>query len=132
MSEYLTTGCMLTCTFGTAPGIFEALPLPGKEMIEGAMTVATIEEIVPLVNIPSFVMCESLANPEVASATAAAEGVLTPMPCVPVPVSPWEPSSINETYVGIPLATVLSKCACSWAGVISVELPSEFIATTMP
>ncbi len=38
----------------------------------------------PFVSIMPFAMCTSPANPTVAAATAAAMGVLTPMPCIPV------------------------------------------------
>ena len=125
MPELLTTGCMLTCTFGDTPSAFVALELPGKPVIEGAMTTATIMEIAPIDNILPFVMCNSLANPEVAAATSAALGVLTPMPCVPVIPDPWDPPSINMFFEGLPLATVESKCLCTWGGEISVDSPAE-------
>lgn len=132
MSEYLTTGCMMACTFGLTPAPFVALELPGKDAVLGALTVATIEEIVPILNIPPFGMCSSLANPEVAAATAAALGVLTPMPCIPLIDLPWEPPSLNENYAGIPLATVTSRCACLWGGIISVEVPDQTLTSGTP
>ncbi len=127
MPEFLTTGCMLTCSFGMAPGVFQALEIPGKPVVTG-MTVATMVEIIPLENIPDFVMCTSEANPEVIAATAAALGVLTPMPCVPVVVDPWDPPSTLAGYDGLPLATVASTCLCLWGGEIAVDLPSEMVA----
>jgi hypothetical protein len=130
MTELLTSDTLLACSFGEAPAPFQALDLPGKMVIMGAFTTATIEEIAPEVNIPTFVMCSSMANPEVASATAAALGVLTPMPCVPLIAAPWDPPSGIMTYNGVPLATVSSKCLCSWGGEISVEEPIETIVTT--
>ncbi|MDR2437860.1 MAG: DUF4280 domain-containing protein, partial [Planctomycetaceae bacterium] len=44
----------------------------------------------PIVNLATFGMCSSPANPAVAAATAAALGVLTPMPCIPVTVAPLD------------------------------------------
>ena len=129
MPELLTTGCVLTCTFGITPSVFITEPLPGKPVIEGALDAATIMDIIPFDNILPFGMCESLANPEVAAATAAALGVLTPMPCVPLIPDPWEPPSLMMFYEALPLATVESKCLCAWGGEISVDAPTEFIVT---
>ena len=130
MPELLTTGCMLTCTFGMTPSAFIALELPGKPVILEALSTATNMEFVPLDNILPFGMCESLANPEVAAATTAALGVLTPMPCIPVVVDPWEPPSELMFYADLPLATIESKCLCAWGGEISVDTPAEFNVTT--
>lgn len=129
MPEFLTTGCMLTCSFGVTPSAFIALELPGKPVIMG-MTTATFTEIIPIDNVPPFGMCSSIANPEVASATAAALGVLTPMPCVPVIAEPWDPPSESVSFEGMPLALVSSTCMCAWGGEIAVDVPAEFVATT--
>jgi uncharacterized Zn-binding protein involved in type VI secretion len=65
----------------------------------------------------------SLANPEVAAATAAALGVLTPMPCQPV-TTPWIPSS--ETMIGgQPALTLGSTCMCAFGGVITITFPGS-------
>ena len=42
---------------------------------------ASVDDFVPLTNIPSFGMCGALANPAVAAATAAKAGAFTPAPC---------------------------------------------------
>lgn len=55
-----------------------------EEELSRALDVS-VNEISPL--------CQSLANPTVATATAAALGVLTPMPCMPVIPTPWLPGS---------------------------------------
>lgn len=123
MPELLTSGCMLTCSFGASPAPFNALELPGKPLVAG-LPAAAIDEIVPLLNVPSFIMCRSEANPEVAAATAAAEGVLTPMPCEPVIADPWDPPSAVLKFAEVPLATVASKCACAWGGTVSVDVPA--------
>jgi Domain of unknown function (DUF4280) len=125
MPELLTMGCMLACTFGMAHMPFVALELPGKPTVDGLPT-ASVADIMPLDNIPSFIMCKSPANPEVAAATAAALGVLTPMPCIPEIVAPWDPPSGVLVFGAMPLATIASKCMCAWGGSISVEVPSEF------
>ena len=80
------SGAMIMCTFGLAPSTLTVVaPRP---TVEGR-PVATIADVAPGANIAPFGMCQSLANPTVAAATAAALGVLTPMPCVPVVPAPW-------------------------------------------
>ena len=61
---------------------------------------ANINDHIPMVNILPFGMCQSLANPMVAAATAAALGVLTPMPCIPVTPAPWVPGSPTDLVAG--------------------------------
>lgn len=119
MSFHLCTGSMLTCPFGNVPVPFSALPVP-RVMINnrpaGVMT-----DIAPITNIPPFGMCSSLSNPMVASATAAAMGALTPMPCVPVPAGPWLNPAPKVLIGGRPAISDGSKLMCIWGGQISVQ-----------
>ena len=118
MPQCVTTGSMCECTFGVAPSVLNAVP-PGGALGDN-MPVMTMDMIIPMVNILPFGMCDSLANPEVASATAAAMGVLTPMPCVPVVVDPWAPPSPTVNIAGMPAVVETSICECAWGGVIAV------------
>jgi hypothetical protein len=122
--KLLTTGAQLNCTMGAAPSVFTAQGLPGAPMVMGSMPAATISEFTPA-NIPPFGVCQSMANPQVAAATAAAMGTLTPMPCVPNVVAPWAPQSKVMSANGIPLATAQSQCTCAWGGTISVQTPIQ-------
>ena len=70
----------------------------------------------------TFGMCSSPANPTVASATAAAMGVLTPMPCIPACAAPWAPGSPTVIVGGKPALNNSSKCMCNWGGVVSVTM----------
>ncbi|HSH11373.1 MAG TPA: DUF4280 domain-containing protein, partial [Ilumatobacter sp.] len=72
-------------------------------------------------NILPFGMCMSMANPTVAAATAAALGVLTPMPCTPMTAAPWAPGSPTVLVVGQPALNNASMCTCSFGGVITVS-----------
>jgi hypothetical protein len=123
--KFLTTGATLQCTMGMAPSVFTSTQMPGAPQILGSLPAATIMEFVPMMNIAPFAMCQSPANPMVAAATAAAMGVLTPMPCIPNVVAPWAPPSQAVTLTGIPLATAQSTCNCAWAGTISVQMPAQ-------
>ena len=120
MSFAVCAGAMCACTFGMAPSAMMVTP-EGKVM--SSMPLATIMDQVPLENIMPFGMCMSLANPQVAAATAAALGVLTPMPCIPVISAPWAPGSPTVLIGGKPALNQTSKCICSWGGVISITNP---------
>jgi uncharacterized Zn-binding protein involved in type VI secretion len=117
MPPNIVSTAMMLCSFGMAPSTLTVLPL-AKVMIEG-MPAGAITDSAPMVNIPPFGMCMSLANPTVAAATSAALGVLTPMPCVPV-TTPWAPGAAKTMIGGKPALTVGSTCNCSWAGIIQV------------
>lgn len=112
------TGAILQCTYGLAPSTLNALPTP-RVMIEGRPA-AVVTSTITGVNIPPFGMCSSLANPTVAAATAAALGVLTPMPCVPVITGPWVPGAVKTTLGGLPALTAGSNCFCAFGGVVSM------------
>lgn len=112
---------MLTCTFGAAPSTLTVLPTP-RVLVEG-MPVGTITDNAPVLNIPPFGVCTSLGNPQVAAATAAALGVLTPMPCVPAVAAPWVSDAPKTLVGGKPVITVGSKCQCMWGGLIQVVNP---------
>lgn len=117
----VVTSAMIQCTFGAAPASMTVLPV-AKVMVENKPA-ATIMDNLPMVNIPSFGMCMSLSNPQVAAATSAALGVLTPMPCVPVVATPWSPGAAKTLIGGKPALTAGAMCNCNWGGVVSVTMP---------
>ena len=113
----ITMGAMMQCSFGMAPSTLIVLPL--ARTTHSNMPVATIEDAIPMVNIPPFGMCTTLSNPTVAAATAAALGVLTPMPCIPV-TEAWIPQSPQVLVAEKPVLVAGSQCMCAWGGVINV------------
>lgn len=121
MSFCVSSGAMLACSFGSAPATLTVLP---ENKVVSAMPLATIMDNVPMKNIVTFGMCSSLANPTVASATAAALGVLTPMPCVPVFPAPWAPGSTTVFIGNYPALNQNSKLMCAYAGVVQVSNPA--------
>jgi hypothetical protein len=112
---------MLQCSFGAAPATLQVLPA-SRVLVEGKPA-AAISDAIPAVNIATFGMCTSLANPSVASATSAAFGVLTPMPCVPAIVGPWSPGAAKTLVAGKPALTSGSTCHCAFAGVVTITMP---------
>ena len=113
-------GAMLQCSFGAAPATLMVTP-DNKTLT--SMPIATIMDNIPMKNIMPFGMCSSLANPQVAAATAAALGALTPMPCLPVIAAPWAPGSPTVLIANKPALNHSSKCMCNWAGVIQITNP---------
>lgn len=122
MGLLVCNGAQLTCTFGAAPSVLTVLPL--KKVLSGSPS-ATITDMAPMVNIKPFGMCSSLANPTVAAATAAAMGVMTPKPCVPLVTAPWAPGSTSVLIGGVPALENMSKCICAWGGVIAAASPGQ-------
>jgi len=124
MGFLVSGGAMLTCSFGVAPSCLMVLP---QNMVNVMLPAANIMDGKPMVNILPFGMCNSIANPVVASATAAAWGVLTPAPCVPATPAPWVPGAPNVLIGNLPALTKDSVLMCTWGGVIQVTMPGQTI-----
>ena len=119
----VSTGALVECAFGVAPCVFTA---SGEDV--SATTPTGVVTDVEAENIPTFGMCSAPANPEVIAATAAAFGVLTPVPCTPV-LAPWTPGAVGVTINGVPALDDESECMCAWAGVITVTDPGQVRVT---
>jgi hypothetical protein len=128
MGQNAVTGATLQCSFGMAPTTLNVLPT-SRVTVEGRPA-GTITDMAPMVNVPSFGMCTSLANPTVAAATSAALGVLTPMPCVPAIVGPWVPGAPRTLIAGRPALTSGSTATCAYGGVISMLVPGAVRTTS--
>jgi hypothetical protein len=115
-------GALLKCSFGVAPSSLMVLP---KNRVTTQTPDANIMDYIPMVNILPFGMCQSLANPAVAAATAAAMGALTPMPCIPATAAPWVPGSPTVTIANMPALNNSSKLMCSFGGVIEVTFAGQ-------
>ncbi|WP_281257961.1 DUF4280 domain-containing protein [Caenispirillum bisanense] len=117
-------GAMTMCSFGAAPS--SLMVLPTNKTLTGAVPAANIMDNKPMVNVLPFGMCMSPSNPTVAAATAAALGVLTPMPCIPVTAAPWVPGSPTVLIGNMPTLNNSSKLMCNWGGVIQITVPGQF------
>lgn len=118
------SGASLQCSFGAAPGTLNVLPL--NRCMSGGMPAANLMDSVPMLNIMPFGTCMSPANPMVAAATAAAMGVLTPMPCIPMTVAPWIPAGAPTVMLGaMPALSSGGMLMCNWGGVIKVLMPGQ-------
>ena len=123
MAVQVCMGATLMCSFGMAPSALSVLPT--NKTFAGGPVAATIMDNVPMLNIMPFAMCTSPANPTVAAATAAALGVLTPMPCIPATAAPWAPGSPTVMIGGMPALNNSCKLMCNWAGVIQISVPGQ-------
>ena len=115
--SYVVTGAMMMCTFGMAPSSLVVLPVRTKMLSN--VPRGNIMDFAPMVNIMPFGMCNTPSNPTVAAATAAAMGVLTPMPCIPAITTPWMPGNPMVLVQGQPALTRMCRNMCMWGGQIS-------------
>lgn len=122
MAKQVCAGAMMQCSFGVAPSSLVVLPV---NRVLTTTPAANILDNIPMLNVPPFGMCQSMANPSVAAATAAALGVLTPMPCIPVTPAPWSPGSATVKLGGMPALQDSSKLNCVWGGAISINQPGQ-------
>src|SRR5262245_17171693 len=123
MALQVCNGAMLKCSMGLAPSTF--VVTPEHRVMTSSQPAANIMDHIPMKNIMPFGACRSPANPQVAAATAAAMGVLTPMPCIPATTAPWIVGAPTVLLDGMPALNNTSKLMCMWAGVIEVVNPGQ-------
>ena len=123
MGQQVCMGAVTQCTFGMAPSSLMVLPL---NLVMTGTPSANIMDNKPMVNVLPFAMCQSMANPMVIAATAAALGVLVPMPCIPITMAPWMPGAPTVLLGNMPTLNNSSKLMCMWGGVISINVPGQF------
>lgn len=119
MANFVCNGAKMKCSFGDL--VSNLMILPDKMVMVDGQPMANIMDMKPMVNILPFGMCKSLANPQVAAATAAALGVLTPMPCIPNTVAPWAPGAPTMLLKNMPALLDNCKLMCLWGGVIQIN-----------
>ena len=124
MANPMVMTAMCTCSFGMTPCPLTVTST--QTVMMSKQPAATIMDN----KFPTFGMCSSLANPTVASATAAALGVLTPMPCVPVTAAPWVPGAPTVLVNKKPLLNNTSKLMCAWGGVIQAAMTPAMTVKT--
>ena len=116
--SYVCSGATMQCTMGTSKAKLTVLPdrvtdLTGKPQ-------ANISDHKSFVNLGPFGRCRSMGFPATASATAAAQGTLTPMPCMHNTPIPWMGGKMDYLIKGQPALLKSCKCQCLWGGTISL------------
>jgi hypothetical protein len=110
-------GAQMMCSFGMAPSNLVVLPI--NRVTTSMVPDANIMDHIPLVNILPFGDCTTPSNPMVAAATAAALGVLTPVPCIPMTITPWVTGAVNVLLGNQPTLDNISTLNCLWGGEIT-------------
>jgi hypothetical protein len=116
-------GAKMMCSMGSSPASLTVLPV--RTVQADHKLAATIMDHMPMVNIASFGMCQSPSNPQVIAATAAALGVLTPQPCLPMTMAPWIPSNTAPMIDNQIALDNGGKCLCLWLGNITISDPGQ-------
>ena len=129
MANQVNMGALLQCSFGAAPS--SLVVLPANRVMAEQTPAANIMDHMPMVNIMPFGACSSPANPTVAAATAAALGVLTPMPCTPMTMTPWVPGAPTVLIADMPALNSSAKCICNWGGEIAINFAGT-VKTMVP
>lgn len=124
MGEVVVNGAMITCSFGSNPS--ELMVTSQSKCMVCGRPAATIMDAKPGVNISSFGLCSSLLNPQVASATTAALGVLTPQPCGFIPGGMWSADKSKIILAGKPVLCNSSRLICGMGqGIITVTTTGQ-------
>src|SRR5262245_47588038 len=127
MPLQVVNGARTMCTMSAVPSRLVVLPVARRS--DGGQPAANIADHAPITNIAPFGPCRSPAFPPTASATAAAGGTLTPMPCAPNTPSPWSPGSPTVTIANRPALRQTDTCQCTWGGVIAITDPGQSVVT---
>lgn len=118
IQHYITSGAKLMCPFAAGTG---TLTVNRPSPLHDNKPIANIADCQPMANISSFGMCTTLSNPQVASATSAALGVLTPQPCIPAIVGMWKPGKPDTLIAETPALLNTDTLQCMWGGVITIQ-----------
>ena len=115
----LTASAICQCSCGLTP---IPLNIAFKTVKAGGKLIATINDN-SKINIPSFGMCTSKANPMVIAAQAAGS---PEAPCIPMIITSWTTDKPTVHVCGKPVCTNSSTCSCQYCGTISVVIPAQF------
>jgi hypothetical protein len=121
MPSQTAMSATLSCTMGV--GVSSLTVLPVNRVRAQGQVAANIMDHTTVVNIPPFPLCNSIANPIVAAATAAKLGVFTPAACLPNTPGPWTPGAPTVRIGGMPALDSTSTCLCVYGGMISIVNP---------
>lgn len=127
--SYVCSGAMMKCSMGTSQAKLTILPT--RTVYLTGQPMANISDHLSMVNLAPFGNCRSMGFPATASATASAQGTLTPMPCMHNTPFPWMRGKNDYLIKGQPALLKSSKCQCMWGGIISLINDGQTTAGTV-
>ncbi|HET6869918.1 MAG TPA: DUF4280 domain-containing protein [Solirubrobacteraceae bacterium] len=125
MPPLVSAGAMVSCSMAMPTVQVPLATTPKSTEVNVDTPAASVDDYVPLTNIPTFGMCGAIANPAVAAATAAKSGAFTPAPCTPAVSTPWTPGATRVKVGGQPALHGGCQAICAWGGVITISSPGN-------
>lgn len=126
MGAVVVSGAKLACPFGSAPSSLQAASQ--TSCLICAKPAATVMDT----RLGPFGMCSSMANPQVAAATAAALGTLTPQPCLFAPAGVWRIGKPGLIAGGKAVLTSDATIICGMGmGTINITFPGQTNVVTV-
>lgn len=111
-SSAVCHGAMLQCSQGTGLAHLSARPRGvGTDL---ALSLATVNDALPLVNIPPFGSCLAPAHPLATTGAA---------PCLPQTSGGWQLRAPSTLYLGQSALRADATLTCAYGGVIRVVQP---------
>ncbi len=125
MPPLVSAGAMVSCSMAMPTVQVPLATTPKSTQVNAGTPAVSVDDYVPLTNIPSFGMCGAIANPAVAAATAAKSGAFTPAPCTPAVNTPWTPGATRVKVGGQPALHGGCQAMCAWGGLITISTPGN-------
>lgn len=113
MTAAVLHGAMLICSCGLVPSALLTRPRTVRHTLGAG--IATVEDCLPLINIPPFGGCTAPGNPS----------LLLQKPCLPQLASPWTSSAIGVCVAGVPALSQDAMLPCLYGGVITIGAPGQ-------
>ncbi len=121
--SYVCSTAKIKCSYGDK--ISTLTVFPDRTIWLTGQPQANISDHQSMQNIAPFGKCHTTAYPPTGSATAAAHGKLTPMPCVPNTPFPWMGGKDDVLLKGEPALLTSSKCKCIYGGTITITFNGQ-------
>lgn len=121
--SYVCSKAKIKCSYGDCIALLTVLST--RTIWLTGQPQANISDHRPMVNIAPFGRCHTIKYPPTGSATAAAHGKLTPMPCIPNTPLKWMCGKNDVLLQGEPALLKSSTCKCIYGGTITIVFDGQ-------